>query len=96
MMLTEPMRGFMASVKKEMPSFPADSHVYLTALPASYGRMEQVLRILYRRDDIHIIRSLDNYSRRADENAFIIYCSSDSNFAIIPMTEIPAEVLEKR
>ena len=95
---TEPMAHFMDSIKKTVPGFPPNSYVYVmpSVLNASRGRIEQLLRLIYQRPDIHWIYSPEKYSRGPGESAFLIICYPryiGMDLAVYPISKVPMDLL---
>ena len=69
------MKRFLITIKKTVPQFPPNTHVYVVNTPAGRAFIENSLRAFYKNDSITYIVNPQNYHPKPGETAVLITCN---------------------
>lgn len=75
----ERLARFLGEMKRVMPAFPPDSHVFVVNAPTGRAYMQQSLRVVYGTRGITWIPDPAAYVRKPGENVFFIVCDWKDN-----------------
>ena len=85
----DPMKRFLTNVKKLVPQFPPNSHVFVINTPAGRAFIQQSLRAFYNNQSITYIVDPNNFHLKPGESEFLIECNllpdGDVNVQLLPL-----------
>lgn len=85
----EPTKLFLESIRKVVPEFPPNTHIYVNNGPTGRAYIQQSLRAFYKNSTIYWIVDPATYRRKPGETALIIDCywpqQGDVLFSIRPL-----------
>jgi hypothetical protein len=75
----EPTALFLRTIKKEIPSFPPNTYIYVVDAPTGRAYVQQSLRAFYGNLGITWIVDPNSYKLKKGETAYVVVCSWKDN-----------------
>lgn len=73
----DPMRRFLTNIKKLVPQFPPNTHIFVINTPTGRAFIEQSLRAFYHNQSITYIVHPESFHPKPGETAILVICSLD-------------------
>lgn len=71
----DPMKRFLTNIRKLVPQFPPNTHVFVVNTPSGRAFIQQALRAFYKDPSITYIVDPNSFQPKPGETAFLITCS---------------------